>query len=125
MKNLNCSPNEGEAVRFFEAFGIPTIVDEESGKLVGSLPANVVALYAYGNSQIEAQSKALRAIGIPPSIWATIEGDERLALYQLDNHVSLTEVKQHFASICNVYGAGDKLLPMFPPALISITILRF
>ena len=83
------------------------IVDEESGKLVGSLPANVVALYAYGNSQIEAQSKALRAIGIPPSIWATIEGDERLALYQLDNHVSLTEVKQHFASICNVYGAGD------------------
>lgn len=107
MKNLCCSPNEGEAARFFEAFGIPTIVDKESGKLVGPLPANVVALYAYGSTQMEAQAKALRAIGIPPSIWATTDGDERLALYQLDDQVSLAEVKKHFASICHVYGEED------------------
>jgi|TARA_A100001518_G_C1225622_1_gene73887 hypothetical protein len=106
MKKLNCSP-QGEATRFWHAFGIEAIFDEESGALVGSIPAGVVAFHAYGSEQIEAQRRKLQAIGIPPTIWADVGPSERLALYQLDEDISLEEIREDFDSASRVCGEGD------------------
>ena len=106
MNKLNGSPH-GEAVRLWNAFGIDTIYDEESGSLVGILPTGVVAFVAYGPEQIEGQERELQAIGIPPKIWAEVGPSESLALYQLDEDLSIEEVREHCGSASRVYGEGD------------------
>ena len=106
MKKLNGSPH-GEAERHWQAFGIDTVFDEESGALVGPVPAGVVALVAHGPGQIEQQGAKLRAIGIPPTIWADVGPSERLALYQLDEDISLEEIRESFGSASRVCGEGD------------------
>ena len=106
MKQLNCPP-QGEAARFWHAFGIEAIFDEESGALVGSVPAGVVAFHAYGSEQIEAQRRKLRAIGIPPTLWADVGPSERLALYQLDEDISLGAIRENFGSASRVCGQGE------------------
>lgn len=95
-----------EAVRHWQAFGIETVY-EENGALVGPCPTGVVAFCANGPEQIEEQRRKLQAIGIPPKIWADVRPSERLALYQLDEDISLEEVKEYFGSASRVKGEGD------------------
>ena len=107
MNKLNDSP-QGEAVRHWNAFGFDnTIYDKESDAIVGPVPAGVVAFYAYGSEQIEKQRRKLQAIGIPPTIWADVGPSESLALYQLDEDISLEEIREHFGSASRVCGEGD------------------
>lgn len=105
MRKLNGSP-QGEAARFWKAFGIETTYDEESGALVGLVPVGVVAFCAYGPDQIERQRKKLQAIGIPPNVWSAVGPDQSLVLYQLDGP-SIREIKEDFGSACRVHGEGD------------------
>ncbi|MAW82520.1 MAG: hypothetical protein CMI63_19975 [Parvularcula sp.] len=107
MNKLNGSPH-GEAVRHWQAFGFENIIyDEESDAFVGPVPADVVAFVAYGPKQIEEQRRKLQAIGIPPTIWADVGPSERLALYQLNEDISLEEVREYFGSASRVKGEGD------------------
>lgn len=106
MNTLNSSP-KGDAVRFWRAFGIEVIYDEESDALAGPVPAGVVAFSAFGAEQIAAQQRSLQNIGTAPALSAAISSNQHLYLYKLDEDVSIEAIKEHFGSTSRVYGEGD------------------
>ena len=106
MNRLNSSP-KGDAVRFWKAFGIEVIYDEESDALAGPVPAGVVAFCAFGAEQIAAQQRSLQNIGTVPALSAAISSNQYLYLYKLDEHLSIEAIKEHFGSTSRVYGEGD------------------
>ena len=92
--------------RGFGFTGVKRINDDE---LTGKLPDGVIALYAEGKNQVEAQQKELQAIGIPPTVMGKVKEDANLILYALDGSVTLQEAKDSLDSAMQVYGPGDTI----------------
>lgn len=114
------------ASQFWETFGFATAIDPESAALSGVIPEGVIAFVADDQQQIEAQSKALGAIGIVPGVSTQIEANKRLVLYALDQALSLEAIREHFGDRMKVYGPGVSVpLPsgrFFDPEKLACSI---
>ncbi|MEO9462239.1 MAG: AAA family ATPase [Marinomonas sp.] len=96
-------------MRFWKAFGFNTNVDPETETVIGTIPDNTVAIVARGSDQIDAKTRALQLIGIIPGLWGKTSPSDDVTLYALDAAAPLSAIKNHFESICSVFGPGDPI----------------
>jgi hypothetical protein len=107
VKDNNRQPEVSTAASFWKSFGITTIDNPTSDTLMGEVPEGVVALVAVGQDQMDAQTKALSAIGVVPGVMAKVKEGEQLVLYALDGSVPMQAIEERLGDNMSVFGPGS------------------